>query len=164
MEVVLPTGFDYLRADRGIELTVGEWERLGVRRVQNRAFGDRSERAYLYIPAGANGPKFLALNNYRVIMKYNPSESYALAVGHLMARIRGGGGFVQDWPRNERMLSRDERFELQQRLVQRGFDIGNVDGKLGAKTRSAVRDFQAQAGLTPDGWANEQVLQRLRSR
>jgi lytic murein transglycosylase len=164
MEVVVPAGFDYLRADRGIELTVGEWEKLGLRRVQDRPFPNRTDRAYLYVPAGANGPKFLALNNYRVIMKYNPSESYALAVGHLMARIRGGGPFVQDWPRNERMLSREERFELQQRLASRGYDIGNVDGKLGAKTRSAVRDFQAQAGLTPDGWANEQVLQRLRTR
>ena len=57
-------------------------------------------------------------------MKYNPSEAYALAIGHLADRMRGGGAFVQAWPRDERVLSRAERYEMQQLLAARGFDIG----------------------------------------
>jgi hypothetical protein len=57
------------------------------------------------VPAGAQGPAFLMLQNFRSIMKYNPSEAYALAIGHLADRLRGGEPFVQAWPRHERMLS-----------------------------------------------------------
>jgi membrane-bound lytic murein transglycosylase B len=104
------------------------------------------------------------LNNFRAIMKYNPSEAYALAIGHLADRMRGGGPFVQPWPRDERVLSRAERHELQQLLAARGFDIGQPDGKLGGKTRFAIRQFQASVGDPPDGFASDGVLNRLRRR
>ena len=58
------------------------------------------------------------LQNFRVIMKYNPAEAYALAIGYLADRLRGGAPFVQDWPRDERVLTLDERYELQQLLAQ----------------------------------------------
>jgi hypothetical protein len=102
------------------------------------------------------------LNNFRVIMKYNPAEAYALAIGHLSDRLRGGEAFVQAWPRDERVLSRGERLELQQRLAAAGFDIGEPDGRLGSKTRAAVRQFQARQGLAPDGFASDTLLARLR--
>ena len=114
------------------------------------------------MPAGVRGPGFLLLNNFRVIMKYNPAEAYALAIGHLADRLRGGEAFVQSWPREERALSRTERLELQQRLAARGFDVGEPDGRLGAKSRAAIRDFQAKVGVTPDGFASTEVLDRLR--
>ena len=102
------------------------------------------------------------LENFRVIMKYNPAETYALAIGHLADRLRGGGPFVQDWPRYERVLSRGERLELQQLLAQHGFDIGEPDGQLGGKTRAAIRAFQARVGQVPDGFASSVVLDQLR--
>ena len=104
------------------------------------------------------------LPNFRAIMKYNPSEAYALAIGHLADRMRGGAPFVQPWPRDERVLSRAERYELQQLLAARGFDIGEPDGKLGGKTRLAIRQFQASVGQPPDGFASNGVLSRLRGR
>ncbi len=163
-EVVLPQGFNYLLADRSRQLAIAEWERLGVRRAAGASFPRPSDRAYLLVPAGARGPAFLMLHNYRVIMRYNPAEAYALAIGHLADRIRGGDPFVQAWPRGERVLSRAERLELQQRLAARGFDIGTADGQFGAKTRTALRDFQARAGLVPDGFASAAVLDVLRTR
>jgi peptidoglycan hydrolase-like protein with peptidoglycan-binding domain len=114
------------------------------------------------LPAGAHGPAFVVIDNFRAIMKYNPSESYALAVGHLADRIRGGDPFVQPWPRDELPLSRSERFEMQQRLARLGLYRGEADGQLGARTRAAVRDFQSRAGLVADGFANSKVLERLR--
>ncbi len=161
-EVVVPKGFNYLRADRSHQLALREWERLGVRRVGNQPFARPEDRAYLLVPAGVRGPGFLMLNNFRVIMKYNPAEAYAMAIGHLADRLRGGGPIVQPWPRDERVLTRAEVYELQQRLVQRGFNAGEPNGRFGAKSRAALRDFQAKVGLVPDGFASAGVLERLR--
>ena len=106
------------------------------------------------IPAGSQGPGFLMLNNFRVIMRYNPAEAYALAIGHLSDRLRGGDPFVQSWPRHERVLSRDERAELQQLLARRGFDIGEPDGNLRGRKRERPsvisRLDRAGAGRVPD--------------
>jgi hypothetical protein len=141
-----------------------EWEQHGVRRVNGKPFARPDDAAYLLVPAGARGPAFVMLNNFRAIMKYNPSEAYALAIGHLADRMRGGEPFMRPWPREERVLSRAERYELQQLLAARGFDIGQPDGKLGGKTRLAIRQFQASVGEPPDGFASEGVLARLRGR
>jgi membrane-bound lytic murein transglycosylase B len=151
-------------ADASKRLTLAEWERMGVRRPNGQGFARASDRAYLFVPAGARGPSFLMLDNFRAIMKYNPAEAYALAIGHLADRLRGGSPIVQAWPRDERVLSRDERLELQQHLARHGFDVGEPSGRLGLKTRSAVRDFQARTGLVPDGFATVAILERLRSR
>src|SRR5262249_40450116 len=85
-EVVVPRGFDFLLADRSRMQTMREWERAGLRRVGGKAFPRGDDRGYLLAPAGAQGPGFLMLQNFRVIMKYNPAEAYALAIGHLADR------------------------------------------------------------------------------
>src|SRR4029077_17171132 len=94
-EVVLPQNFDYLLADRSKQMSLRQWEALGIRRVGGGSFRDPDARAYLLLPAGARGPAFLMLQNFRVLMKYNPAEAYALAIGYLADRLRGGGPFVQ---------------------------------------------------------------------
>ena len=161
-EVALPRGFDYGLADRSREFSLVEWESRGVRRANGQSFPRSSDRAYLLLPAGARGPAFLMLGNFKAIMRYNPAEAYALAIGHLADRLRGGGPFVQPWPRDEQVLSRTERLELQQRLAARGFDIGTPDGRLGPKTRDAIRSFQVAAGMPADGFPSATILERLR--
>lgn len=163
-EVSVPEGFDFMLADRSRRMTLREWEQLGIRRVGGQDFPRPGDQAYLLVPAGAQGPAFLMLHNFRVIMKYNPAEAYALAIGHLADRLRGGDGFVQAWPRHERVLTRAERYELQQLLSRRGFDAGEPDGRLGPRTRTAIRAFQAAAGRVPDGFPSSSLLERLRSR
>ncbi len=164
-EVALPTGFDYLLADPARTMTTGEWARLGITRIGGKAFPRPNDRAYLLIPAGAGGPAFLMLNNFRAIMKYNPAEAYALAIGHLADRLRGDGPIVQAWPRHERVLTSAERYELQQHLVRRGFDIGGEpNGRINSRSRGAIKRFQSSVGLVPDGFASAALLDRLRSR
>jgi lytic murein transglycosylase len=163
-EVVVPKNFDYMLADRSKQFTVRQWEGLGLKRPDNKPFPRAEDRAYLLVPAGSQGPGFLMLQNFRVIMKYNPAEAYALAIGHLADRLRGGGPFVQDWPRNERVLTLTERYELQQLLARRGYDIGEPDGLFGPRTRVAIRNFQASVGQTPDGFATSSMLEHLRGR
>jgi hypothetical protein len=149
-------------ADRSKAMTLAQWDHQGVKRANGKPYPHAAEKAYLLAPAGAAGPGFLMLQNFRVIMKYNPAEAYALAIGHLADRLRGGEPLVQAWPRYERVLSRAERLELQQHLVRHGFDIGEPDGQLGARTRAAIREFQAKRGQVPDGFASSVVLDQLR--
>jgi lytic murein transglycosylase len=161
-EVALPANFNYMLADHSQQKTLTQWQALGVHRVDGKALVRSLDRAYLLLPAGARGPAFLMLQNFRVIMRYNPAEAYALAIGHLADRLNGGGPFVAPWPRDERALSMAERFEMQQLLARRGYDVGEPDGLLGPRTRLAIRNFQAAAGQIPDGFASSSVLDRLR--
>jgi membrane-bound lytic murein transglycosylase B len=163
-EVVVPQGFNFQLADGARPMPIHDWQRVGISRTGGKTFPRMGDKAFLLIPAGAQGPAFLMLHNFQVIMKYNPAEAYALAIGHLADRLRGGQPFVTAWPRHERVLTRIERYELQQRLFERGFDIGELDGRLGGKTRSALRAFQASVGQVPDGFASATILERLRGR
>jgi lytic murein transglycosylase len=163
-EVTLPEGFNYLVADGAKAMPVKDWEKLGVARIGGKAYPRPADRATLFLPAGVNGPAFLMLNNFRVLMKYNPAEAYALAIGHLGDRLRGDPPLVTAWPRQERVLTSAERYEMQQHLVRLGFDIGGEpNGRLNAKSRSAIRNFQASRGLVPDGFATADMLDRLRA-
>ena len=163
-EVVIPANFNFDLADRHSVMTMRDWQRHGITRPGGRPFARLDDRAFLLVPAGVQGPGFLMLPNFTAIMRYNPAEAYALAIGHLADRLRGGGTFAQPWPRYERVLTRDERLELQQLLERHGFDVGEPDGRLGAKTRAALRNFQARIGRVPDGFASAGVLARLRRR
>ncbi|HEY0235440.1 MAG TPA: lytic murein transglycosylase [Afipia sp.] len=163
-EVEVPQGFNFLLADRARNYTIAQWQQLGIRRAGGKPFPHPNDKAFLLMPAGADGPGFLMLGNFRAIMRYNPSEAYALAIGHFADRLRGGQPLIQQWPRGERVLSRDERLELQQLLAQRGFYTGQPDGNLGGDTRKALRSFQASVGAPADGYASSGVLDRLRGR
>ncbi|HZT26930.1 MAG TPA: lytic murein transglycosylase [Pseudolabrys sp.] len=163
-EVVVPATFNFMLADRRRAMPISQWQRYGIARPHGLPFPRPSDEAFLLIPAGVQGPGFLMLHNFRVIMRYNPAEAYALAIGHLADRLRGAGPFAQTWPRYERVLSRDERLELQQLLSSRGYDVGEPDGHFGIKTRMAIREFQAKNGKIPDGFASVTLLDQLRAR
>ncbi|HWA47169.1 MAG TPA: peptidoglycan-binding protein, partial [Dongiaceae bacterium] len=106
----------------------------------------------------------LITQNFKVILKYNYSTSYALSVAHLGDRILGGQRFAGKWPVAEQPLSLEEREELQTLLNARGLDVGTVDGVLGLKTRKAARIFQKEIGWPQDGFVNKALLNELRRR
>lgn len=161
-EVVVPANFDHRRADKRAKRSLAEWSRLGIKRANGKNWPRPSDQAYLLYPAGANGPAFLMLKNFDVIKRYNNADAYALGVGHLADRIIGGGDFAQNWPRDERPLSRAEMKEMQSLLSRSGFSTGGVDGKYGPKTRSAIRNYQSANGKIPDGFASSKLLTELR--
>lgn len=143
--------------------TVGSWAKLGVKRANGKPFPRGGDRAVLKLPAGKSGPAFLMLKNFFVIKRYNNSDKYALAVGHLADQIAGYGDFVQPVPRPHRRLSLDERIELQSRLARLGYYKSDIDGKIGSGTRSAIRKYQIKKGLNPTGYESPKLLARLRS-
>jgi lytic murein transglycosylase len=160
-EATLSPTFDPALADETTGRTLKEWRELGVQPVRAEGFPEE-RKATLFLPTGIRGPAFLLLPNFAVITRYNNAFSYALTVAHLSDRLRGAGGFTRDWPRDDRMLGADERRDLQGLLTARGYAVGSVDGKVGPRTRAAVRAFQAAAGLPPDGYADAALLEKLR--
>jgi hypothetical protein len=101
--------------------------------------------------------------NFAVIERYNTADAYVIGVGHLADRIGGAGEIQQDWPREDRALSFDERIELQTLLTEAGFDTQKIDAKIGPLTVNAVRAYQKAEGIAPDGYASPRLLARLRA-
>ena len=164
-EVRLPAAFDYSLADPERRRSLSQWTALGVVALTSPERPVAADSpATLLLPAGHSGPAFLLLNNFRSILKYNNSSSYALAIGLLADSLRGGPGVQGAWPRGERQLGRSERIELQERLAQNGLEPGPADGIIGANTRKAVRAFQQSQGQPADGYPNHQLLELLRQR
>lgn len=161
MEVTLPDGFDYGLAGKGNRIDCADWAALGVRRADGRPLPDHGAAALL-MPAGARGPALLIQANFRAIERYNAADAYVIAIGHLSDRLAGDGPFRAAWPREDRALTAAENRELQERLTAAGFDAGGADGKIGPKTMAAIRAFQRNAGLPPDGYPSLDVLKRLR--
>ncbi|ALZ83649.1 murein transglycosylase [Pseudomonas oryzihabitans] len=162
-EVRVPTNFDYSLADMGVRKTLAEWNALGVQGLglpQPAALP--SDSASLLLPAGHRGPAFLVFNNFRTILRYNNSSSYALGVALLSERYRDAGQIAGSWPTDDLPLSRSERVELQQRLAALGLDPGSADGIIGANTRKAIRAYQQSQGWPADGYPNHQLLEKLR--
>jgi len=140
---------------------LSQWAALGITRIDGTRI-DGSGQAGLLLPVGAKGPAFLVFRNFDAIYSYNAAESYALAIAHLSDRLRGSGPLTTPWPTDDRGLSRAERREVQQRLLDLGFDIGTADGMIGPKSQTAIREFQAKRGFTVDGRAGGRVLDALR--
>jgi membrane-bound lytic murein transglycosylase B len=161
-EVKLPKGMNPPKGSEKTLRSLGDWQKLGVVRINGEPFPRPGDKAGLFVPEGSNGPAFLVLNNFRTILRYNNATSYALGVGHLGDRLKGYGGFVKPWPTDEKRLSLDQRTELQKLLVAKGFLVGDADGVIGPATLEAVKAFQRTKKLPVDGFPSRTILEMLR--
>ena len=161
-EVVLPKGFDFGLSAPGRAQPAAFWRQAGLKRPGGIAVRETTSPLQLILPAGAQGPAFLVTGNFRAILRYNPAEAYALAVGHLADRIAGGEPIMAAWPESDRPLARAEREELQKRLRQHGLDTGVADGIIGSQSRAAIRAFQRTRGMPEDGYPSLQLLEEVR--
>ena len=161
-EVRLPANFDWSKADSTFWLPTDVWmQENGVKRIDGSMLTD-VDTAFVFLPAGYRGPAFLAYHNFNVILKYNNSQAYALAVGYLGDRIRGAGPIVAAWPQDEIPLSRSDKVELQELLSAAGYSTDGIDGKLGPNTRAALRRWQLDTGFPADGYATLNQLDFMR--
>lgn len=160
-EVRLPEEFPYIEAGLDTRKPLREWRELGVRRADGGPLPVADMSASLLVPAGHRGPAFLAYDNFKVIMRWNQSEFYAIAVGHLADRIAGAGSLQQPPPEDAPRLSRAQVIQLQEQLNTKGFDSGEPDGILGPATRRALRKYQAEQEMIADGFPSRNVLKKL---
>ncbi|MCP4070153.1 MAG: lytic murein transglycosylase [Hyphomicrobiales bacterium] len=162
-EVKLPRRF---RSARQINKsrTIAQWQKLGIKRANGKSFPRSKDKAVLKLPAGAKGPAFLMLKNFFVLKRYNNADKYALAVGHLADRIRGGDGFVQPWPRGYTPLNERQAMVLQKHLARLGFYDGEIDGNIGSGSRAAILAIQNRFGYKVDGYASNELLVKLQKK
>ena len=159
-EVRLPSGFDYARADAQNRQPTSQWATQGVQTMDGTPLPMMPDSAIL-LPAGARGPAFLVGTNFRTLLRYNNSTSYALAVGLLAQRLVGGPATQAPWPRDMQAMTRSQLLALQTALNARGFDSGTPDGMMGPATRSGVRLYQRSQGMPADGYPTLDLLQQL---
>ena len=158
-EVTLPRDFDYSLADRKIKKPLSFWREQGVKTVYGHALSDIDYPASVIVPSGYNGPIFLAYKNFHIIMRWNASQSYAIAVGKLAEQINNAPGLVASFPNTQPIL-RDEAKALQRHLQALGYDVNGIDGVIGSGTRAAIRAFQLDNGMIADGFAHPEVFEK----
>ncbi|PKN66015.1 MAG: lytic murein transglycosylase [Deltaproteobacteria bacterium HGW-Deltaproteobacteria-15] len=162
-EVRLPPDFDLMLATMSSKKSLAEWSALGVRRTDGLALSEMDMEGSIVLPQGHKGPAFLVCDNFRVIMRWNRSINYAISVGHLADRIAGLPQIASGRDAAHEPLSRGEIEELQQLLNRFGFDAGPADGLPGPRTQAAIRAFQKEQSLPPDGYPEPALLKRLRA-
>lgn len=160
-EVKLPKNFSYLETGLNNHKSLVEWSKLGIRQANGNALPLADLNASLLVPAGHQGPAFLVYDNFNIIMRWNRSEFYALAVGHLADRIIGAGELIQAPPKNAPRLHRKQVIELQEKLLAANLELGDADGIFGPATRRALGEFQQQHGLIADGFPDLKTINLL---
>ena len=158
LEVEAPAFFDWSLAD-GQDRRLSTWMKAGLLRADGQAFSiDEGRYAELWLPAGADGPKYLLLRNFDVFKAYNRSDAYALAVGLLSDRLANRPAPLAAWPRDIEPLSKQQVLALQAALNRLEYDAGTVDGVAGRNTRLALSRFQRDNGLRADGYPTPAAL------
>jgi len=159
-EVLLPANYSFAYLGGKQALPLVEWKKLNLKQANGQPLATPDMQAALYLPAGHTGPAFIGYDNFNVIMRWNRSEFYAIAVGHLADRINGALPLTRAVPKQPR-LSRETVKQLQQKLNAAGFDVGEPDGILGRNSVLGLQAFQHKRGLIADGFPDAQTLTAL---
>jgi membrane-bound lytic murein transglycosylase B len=161
IEVRLPGGFDWRQARLVHRLPVAAWTAMGVQAADGGALPEAAGRAAIVLPQGWQGPAFMVFANFDVVMKWNRSQNYALAVAQLAHQLAGGPPVLAGEGEPGALSVADFRW-LQQALDELGYDAGNPDGFPGPRTQTAVRVYQALHQLPVDGYAGPSLLADVR--
>jgi hypothetical protein len=117
--------------------------------------------AALVLPMGRLGPAFLAYPNFDVYLKWNQSLVYTLTAAYFATRLAGapkvGPGRGQP-----PVMSLAEIKDLQTRLARAGYDVGRIDGIIGANTRAAIKSVQIKNGLPADSYPTPELSHLVR--
>lgn len=159
-EVRVPRKLPWKEAGLEIKHPRSQWATWGVRKANGEPLETDAMPASLLLPMGRLGPAFLAFANFDIYLKWNQSLNYATTAAYLATRIDGAARMRAPSP-NIPILSIDEAKHLQRRLRDMGYDVGEIDGIIGAKTRDAVKTMQIKLGLPADSYPTPELVRRL---
>lgn len=160
-EIRVPRELPWDQSDLAIKHPRSQWASWGVRKADGAPLEADAMPASLVLPMGRHGPAFLAFPNFDVYLQWNQSLNYAITAAYLATRIDGapamrrGDGEIP-------VLAQAEAKELQRLLTARGFDVGEIDGLIGMKSRQAIKTMQQRLGLPADSYPTPELLGALR--
>ena len=159
-QVRVPANLPWDQADVTIKKPRAFWAQNGVTYLNGKPVPADNLPAGLVLPMGRNGPAFLAYPNFDIYLEWNKSLVYTTTAGYYATRLAGGPALN---PGNGPVetLGLAETKQLQQLLAKRGFDVGKIDGVLGAASRDAIRAMQVKYGLPADGYPTAELLSRM---
>jgi lytic murein transglycosylase len=157
-EVSVPEGLDWAKTGLETQLPVADWAAMGVS-GRGADLPDSAILASVLLPQGRNGPAFLAFPNFKVLFEWNKSFIYVTTAAYFATRLEGAPPYVAGKP--DPALSQDQMMALQGKLQGLGYDVGKIDGILGAATRTAIQKEQSRLGLPADAWPTADLLGAL---
>jgi lytic murein transglycosylase len=161
-QVRVPADLPWDQADVTIKKPRAFWAQHGVTYLNGKPVPADDLAAGLVLPMGRNGPAFLAYPNFDIYLDWNKSLVYTTTAAYYATRLAGGPPLARGNGQIE-TLSLAETKEIQQRLAKLGFDVGKIDGVVGAASRQAIRTMQGKYGLPADGYPSAELLGRLRA-
>ncbi|NDV02454.1 lytic murein transglycosylase [Pseudoroseicyclus tamaricis] len=156
-EVLVPETLDWAATGLDQPRPAAEWAAMGV---QARTGQLSDLPASLLLPVGRRGPAFLAYPNFAVLFEWNESFVYVTTAAYFATRLEGAPVFANA-DAFKAGLTGQEMQALQGLLVERGYDVGGVDGILGEMTRAAVQAEQRRLGMPADAWPTRDLLDAL---
>ena len=157
-EVRVPKGLDWSKTGPSHSQSVADWARQGVT-ARNGKLGHPGLQASVILPQGHKGPAFIAYPNFKVYFEWNQSFVYVLTAAYFANRLEGSA--IYDAGNPDLGLNGPQMIQLQKTLQAHGYDVGKVDGILGARTRLAVQAEQVRLNLPADAWPTAELLSRL---
>jgi lytic murein transglycosylase len=160
-EVMVPEEMDWSQADIAIQHPRSQWAKWGVKSVNGKPIKADKFPASLLLPMGRNGPAFLVYENFtKAYLKWNESLVYSTTAAYLATRIAGAPK-VRPGNAPVQHMGYEEIKALQEKLQALGYDVGKIDGKIGAGTRAAVKDQQIKLGMPADSYPTLELLGAL---
>ena len=156
-EVSVPRDLDWSLTGLRTVRPAADWAAMGITPRHGQIVGRLP--ASVILPQGRGGPAFLAYPNFRVFFEWNQSFTYVLTAAYFANRLTGAPVFDAGNPAPG--LSDTQMKALQRKLAGRGYDVGGIDGILGAGTRAAVQDMQRRLAMPADAWPTRALLDAL---
>ena len=159
-EVIVPKSMPWEQSGLEHSYSLSHWGSLGVKTRDGKPLSG-GLKASLLLPMGKDGPAFLAFDNFKnTYLTWNNSLLYSLTAAYFATRLAGAPAMRPNRAPIHSLSARQIK-TLQQILARQGYDVGKIDGIIGAKTRLAVKQVQKKLGMPMDAYPTVELLRRL---